>query len=768
MADGNPEIDKQIAITEGEITKEDADKVVYTPIYKEYPETKIPVAKSTGAFWQARWSEGKAFLNKDALDRWDEAISYYQNDQSGKTSKRKKLNEAARGKADEQFYTTENIVFSNISALVPATYAKNPDIEITATKETMEAKARMYEKLIDVLFARKGAPGMNIKPKVRRAVITTFLTNICYLQLDYVRREDASEAALEEIVRLSKELQEAKTTSDIEDIEGRLLGLEQKVNLLSESGPYIKVVQPNMVIRDPNVQEGDLSGDTYLIVGEFIRTNYLRAVYATKGDNGEYHSIYEPTHVLPNNNRNISGHDDEINHFSLLSGEADFNKYGYKSQEDFDSACRTLVWKVWDKTTRRVLMFNDKDWSWPIWVWDDPYKLTRFFNIFPLQFYTDPIDVYGRSEVMYYLDQQDEINISNMERARMRHWVMTKIFYDKNVFPDKNKLQEYLSSSAAENIFPVDLPQGSKLQDALSTLAAPSTQFEQLFDNARLFEAVNRLSSVTPTLQASQFKTNTTNKAIESYEASTQTRLDEKIDAIEDILGDVASATLEMCIQFMDAAMVTRLIGDKLVQEGQWINEDDPKTFQLDYGMSIIGGSTLKPTSKVKKEQAMNLGQVLGQFAQASPAVVLIMLKMLERAFNEDVVITNEEWSMMIDSVMQQITGQQGGGGGQQQGGDPTQQLAQAVMVIDQFMQQIPPEAVQQVGQLISKGVPISQVIQALMQQAQQQQQLAEQAGEQQGQPPQAAQAAVANGQPQQPQQQPTPQSQQAPQRRMQ
>ena len=45
----------------------------------------------------------------------------------------------------------------------------------------------------------------------------------------------------------------------------------------------------------------------------------------------------------------------------------------YRSQ--YDKACYTKVWYVWDKVTRRLEMYADNDWKWPIWVWDDPYQL---------------------------------------------------------------------------------------------------------------------------------------------------------------------------------------------------------------------------------------------------------------------------------------------------------------------------------------------------------------------------------------------------------
>jgi hypothetical protein len=70
-----------------------------------------------------------------------------------------------------------------------------------------------------------------------------------------------------------------------------------------------------------------------------------------------------------------------------MDGELEAAAYGFNNVKAFKAAQYTKVWYVWDKTTRRVLMFADNKWTWPIWVWDDPLKLPRFFPYFRLWFH---------------------------------------------------------------------------------------------------------------------------------------------------------------------------------------------------------------------------------------------------------------------------------------------------------------------------------------------------------------------------------------------
>lgn len=729
------DVDKQIDVVDGTLSQEEANAPEYERVYQVYENTRIPVSKAQGKLWKTRWEECKRLMAHNGdKDRWDEAIRYYQNDQGGRAGKRTRLSELGTGKAHEYKFGSENIVFANVSALVPATYAKNPDVEITSTKAEDEPQTELYERLVDTLFSRKNAPGINLKPKMRRAVVTTTLTNISYLELSYVRKEDSSEQAVQQIEELSKELAEAKSTEDIREIEGKLQALEHKVSFLTASGPRVRFRLPDMVYVDPNREGEDICDADYIFIGDYVRTDFLRAMYGRKDENGEWMSIYRPTHVLSGES-DMQGHDDEINNFTLLDEGSEHEQYGYKDKEEFEHNCRTLCWYVWDKTTRRVLMFNDKDWSWPIWVWDDPYNLSRFYPIFPLAYYTDPSRPIAKSEVMYYLDQQDEINEINNERARMRHWAMSKIFVNSNTVKDASKIERFLRNDTDDLVYAIDIPDGKTLNEVIGSFPVPSTQFEGLFDSRQIIESINRLSSVTPILQNVQFKTNTTNRAIESYESSTQLRLDEKIDAIEDTLADLGRALLEMCVQFMTTEEVNMLLGENFVaSKGGWVENRDVREFNENFNFSIVGGSTLKPTAKVKKEQAMQLGQILGQFANASPMLVIVMLKMLERAFSDDVVITPEEWNIIVQGTAQQMQrgspqqGQQGGqpqqpqGQGQPQqsnGGDPAQVMTQVEQIIDR----LPPQAKQFLGAGIAKGVPLKQLVQQLTQAAQSQQQ---------------------------------------------
>ena len=268
--------------------------------------------------------------------------------------------------------------------------------------------------------------------------------------------------------------------------------------------------------------------------------------------------------------------------------------------------------------------------------------------------------------------------------------------------------EQFLSSATNKSIHGINLPDGMSIDQVVGTMKAPSTQAMQLFDETRIIQSINRLSSVTPVLQAQQYKTNTTNKAIESYQSTTATRLDEKIDAVEEMLGEIGQCLFEMCMKYMTVEEIAELIGMEKAEVLRPYIGMPADRLATEFNLQIVGGSTNKPTSATKKEQAMHLGQVLGQFAGSSPMIVIAMLKMISRAYADDVVLTDNDWKQIVDGTMQQMQrgSAQQGGDGQQQGAQPNgeDQIRQALTQIGQQFDQLPPEAKSSIAKAFVSG----------------------------------------------------------------
>jgi len=596
-----------------------------------------------------------------------------------------------------------------------------------------ESFARAGEKLINALFGMRGAPGVNLKPKAKRNVLIALLMNRAWFEVGYTQKEQSSEQAYSNLVQLSKDLQEAKEDKDIKRIEQEIYALEEKIEFLQPSGPFVRIRLPSQVIVDPDSDDPYGCDANWMLVEDMLPTDYINAVYGQPSpDNPDtIMSVFEPTHVLSGSS--TSGTDETdmgTNNFSLFNKDAPYKSYGFTDQSSFDRAKRTRVWYAWDKVTRRLEMYADNDWKWPIWVWDDPYQLQNFFPLTPLWFHDNPLSTYAKGEVSYYLDQQDQINEINDEHRRALYWARRNIFFD----PDSGVTQEMANKvleGPKPTATPLRVPEGKKPEDLIFTIVPPSTNFSSLFDKKDLYAAIDRIAATSEAQRGGEFKTNTTNKAIDYYSTMGNMRMDMRLDAIEDAIADVGWKLLQLCLKFMPPATVQSLVGMDVTQFWKQL---DPMQDMNRWSVRCVGGSTQKLSSQAKKHDAVEIGQILSQYVKAAPATVLkTSLRMFSEAF-DGFTVTKEDWAQIDAEVERTLVAGQGGApgvGGQaqpgaatagatapDQSGQPGGGMQLAVMVT-RALEQLPPQVLRAIGMALAQGAPPQAILETMMQGAQ-------------------------------------------------
>jgi len=719
------EVDAAIDNSLGDAAPKKRSRKRKDPIYKVVGDSKIPVAKANGKVWKSRVAQAMR-QTEDVRESWSEAIRYYENDQLNHRtgSEHGSGNRLGNQKLNNNITETENVVFANVTTMVPALYARNPESEFTSNVESKRPLATTLERLVNVIGSRKAAPGINLKPKAKRCVVTCLLTNRAWIKIGWTAKQESSEQALNDLTNLAKELEKAKDSKKIIEIEGKIQALEETVSILQPAGPLAKVKSPFDILVDPNAKEIDLSDANWIIEKDMIPTEFILAKYArrTKGSN-EHHSIYQPTHVMKANLGGEEGIADAEN-FSIFSDskEETAKSFGFDDDVSFEKAKMTEVAIVWDKVTRRVLMYNVKDWTWPIWVWDDPLQLDTFFPYYPLTFFESPNGPLTKGEVSYYLDQQDGINEITDEMRRIRRWARRNVFYNSSVI-DKSDAEAVLNGDDG-TARGIKLPEGFKMQDVIGSIAPPSIQYKDIFQKEDFYQAIDRISSVGTVMRGEQFKTNTNKAAVQANSSAANMRVDEKADQIEDWMGQIYWGIAQLCLMNMDKETVHNLIGEEM----QWENmaPDEIRTLSN----QVVGGSTRKPTSAAKKEEALEFGQVLGQFVNAAPGPVLkVMLQVMEKAFDE-VTMREEDWQELAEAITQGQEAQQGGGQGAPQApqAPPTPDIATASPdQIKELLAKLPPEVKAQIQKAIDSGVPPEKALEGAIKLMSQQQQQAPQ-----------------------------------------
>lgn len=625
----------------------------YQPLYRMYGENKIPVSKAECKLWHTRQKQALKVM-EDVTDQWDLTYKYFNADQidfndSGEVEFR---NSAKLRKTHKN---SQNLVWCNNISLIPSLYSQDPSIEVTNNKdkdELAEKQATMIERLVNVLFKKRTTPGLHIKKKARKGILNTLLTNRGILKIGWTFQIESTDKALQEMQMLARQLSEAKDTNEIKELEGKIQALEELVNYSQKEGPYVKHVRPMDLIIDPNALEQDGTDADWIMEREWIPTEYLKAKFGLETDDeGQTKSVYAPDVVLPVGNKDRA--DDDTDILSNINDEDAFNTYGFDNAENYKRSCLTECYWVWDRLKKRVYLFSNSSWEYPIWVWEDMYNLEEFFPYYVLNFYENPNSALCKGETSYYLDQQDTINMINNQMQKMREFGFNHFLFDTNSGIDKNDIQKW--ANGGNNILGVKLPPNKKWEDVLFNGQLPSDKTQQLYDKTDIITTIDMITGTDATTRTGEYKTNTTNFAIQSYMAGKTVKLDDKRDAIETWLGQVGWGIAQLCLQFMKKDQVESLLG--VGNADDWENVD-AQFIPLQFSLQCVGGSTMKPTSDFKKQEALQISQVLGQFASASPYVVIVMLQVLQRALDE-VVVKEEDIEMIKNSILQQMQAQQ-------------------------------------------------------------------------------------------------------------
>lgn len=646
-------INRQLNETLG--IEDDQSNEEYHPIYRVYGENKIPVSKAESKLWCIRKKQALKVM-EDVTTQWDLAYKYFNTDQvivKDDGSFDLKVNTKLR----KGHNCSENLVWANNTGLLPALYSQDPSIEVTNLKDKDEVAnktATMVERLINVLFKKRTSPGLNIKSKARKGILNALLTNRGIIKIGWTYKVDGTEEAIKEINILAKQLEDAKNVKEVREIEGKIAALEEIVNYTSQEGPYLKHIRPYDLLVDPNAQDQDGTDANWIMEREYIPTEYLKAKFGKYiDDKDEVESVYAEGKVLSLGNNAV----DDTNEDETLSlSDSDvnnFQNYGYDNLENYKKSCLTECFWIWDKLKRRVYLYSNSNWEYPIWVWEDLYNLDEFFPYYILNFHENPNTTICRGETSYYLDQQDAINMINNQLQKMRDFGFNHYLFDTNSGAEINDIQKWVNGK--QNIVGIKIPPNKKLEEILLPAQIPADKSQTLYDKSDLLRVVDMITGTDAATRSGEYKTNTTNLAIQSYIAGKSLKLDDKRDLIENWIGNIGWGIAQLCLMNMSVEQVNTLIGSENTQYWRNLTPDEIIT---NFSLQVVGGSTVKPTSDTKKQQALQVAQVLGQFAGASPIVTIIMLQVLQRAIDE-VVVKEEDFELIRNSIMQQLQAQQ-------------------------------------------------------------------------------------------------------------
>lgn len=260
-----------------------------------------------------------------------------------------------------------------------------------------------------------------------------------------------------------------------------------------------------------------------------------------------------------------------------------------------DSAeCWVMVWEVWDKRTNHVLTWVEgtKQWAKEPSI---PKPSTRFYPFFltivgHVEGERHPQSLVSRSKKL--LDEYNRIGSAEVEHRRR---IRPKIIFDKSKLTiDEAKRVAFSETGEYVGITPVQ--PGTPMQDIFFVPAYPPMDFG-LYDRSRIMGELERIWGIQEALSASVQVAKTATEA-DIQQQGFNARTNDKREAIEDMLTDLAIYTAELALTNFEQEEVWEMIG----QDAIWPKVEKPEDLRKLARVSIRAGSTGKPNSELERQ----------------------------------------------------------------------------------------------------------------------------------------------------------------------
>jgi hypothetical protein len=564
---------------------------------------------------------------------------------------------------EQSGYPKRNFLRNIINGLTDLTYMQNPTLEFTGLDKQSEEQAKVFQTIIEGMLRINSLSNLNLKQTCTKAIFYGHLTNLGVCRLVYQDKKGSLDKVRDDYNVLMNEIQQEEDQERAQRLYAMLENVLSQAMYRGEFGVTLKHVAPNNIYFDPDTTQTDLTDCKFLFEREYIDQDYIKAQYLTyKEVENEDGEIVTTDELVFKYNQEVTYSSEKGNKLnsSIQSAQSmiydqimsDENEEQAKIKRENTIPC---IW-VFDKAMRRVYLYPEGDFSTPFWVWEDELALSRFFHHFVLSFSQDMQSLIQDGEASFYIPYQTEFNIVERQRKLIRKGMFDIIIYDSQAIEEEEVtkiLDEALKTDTGAGFKSIKARlKGSSIDAVLRPLIMPGAHsgnfLENRIDEQKVFDQARTTKSMT----GGEYRTNTTNKAIEKYEENMNVRSDGMADRIENFIEQILWAVTEIVVSKYTkediALYVPQAIAEKFVPT-------DIQTLHRNFEMSIAAGSMEKPTSNSKRKEAMQILQILGQFGGQLPGTIATIVLKIIKNFVQVGVITDEDFMKLEKELEAQM-----------------------------------------------------------------------------------------------------------------
>jgi hypothetical protein len=489
-----------------------------------------------------------------------------------------------------------NMIFSTIATLLPATYAKDPEISVTPSEAVEPARYKVFKKFaktleicINRLFVREARLKVRAKAALRAAmtcqvgwVKVTFQKDIRRDPIIANRIADVQEN-LNRIHALGQRLEDESSPTDREltqaELEAELAALQDQVEVAVERGITIdKLLSEQVLVLDASIRDFD----------DYPRASALAQVLWFDRDTFEATFGYIP------------GTKAKQYHADALKAVDAQNPIGSMQQQ---AGCWYKAYEIWDRRSMTVYTWceGEEGWCRP------PYRPERlgqrWYPFFALGLNKVDGQFYPMSDVELLIELQDEYNTTrtNFAEHRRKHLPVRVVRKGGSLTPDD---VERIVNAEANEIVVVSGAAGEPLQNDMAVLEHAPVD-PAVYDTAPIRADIEMVSGAMDSVRGSVLKAKTATEA-EIMREGLMSRTAERQDAIEDWVQDQATYIAEILLQELTVGEVVEIAG----ADATWPTLSREQVYNL-VQVQVAAGSTGKPNKMREREQWATLMPVV-------------------------------------------------------------------------------------------------------------------------------------------------------------
>lgn len=444
---------------------------------------------------------------------------------------------------------TVNVIGSTVQNFIPFFISSRPKFVLHPQKPDSVLSASLQQSVVNYEYKER-----KMHKQVKRSVLDCVICGTGIIKTGY-----------------NIELDEAINTA-----EGEIV----YADYIKAEASYARRVSPYNFIFDPCSSENDLSSADWCAEIIYMKkvdilnnSNYLKStINAIKG--GMY--TIQSKKDLMNPDRSILSDDFE-----------------YTNEDDEMSVC----FEVWSRRHRKYFLFASGVLP-PLVEKDFPYPYLDGFPYIQLEFIPNPECPFPFGLPYALEDQQLELNASR-----------TRMFQHGRRFNRKYEVLKNVEESEADKL--VEAPDGTYIivpqVGSINPIADAPLSQDQLVIEGTIKEDIRQISGADALIQGGALPSRTTAGEVNARGSLFRLKLEDRVEAIENGILELAAHTLQHCQANMIKSRVVKIVGP----EGEYWQEFTVEDIQDPVGIEMESVSAPRTDPQIMRQQALQMFQIL-------------------------------------------------------------------------------------------------------------------------------------------------------------